>query len=277
MTQNYEDYYAFLREHVMEPFYTKRLKGLQGMRLKDVLLGKNPYLFKAKNIDTPGDLAKSIVDAFLSSQEETMFGNLLEGFAIHVAHILYSGFKSEKKSADLEFKRDGKYYVVGIKSGTNWGNSDQLAAMRTNFKAAKDELKRAGITEEIITVNGCIYGKDNAPLKIYKGDLESAYYKYAGQDFWKFISEDDELYRKIIVPIDQEAKQKDDTFRKAYTSKVNELTLEFSINFLDASNLIDWSKLVAYVSGRQNIPLKSVPVAEHTSDAQIKNALAFDD
>ena len=282
MTQNYEDYHGFLREQVIEPFYTKRLTGLQSMHLKDVLLTKNPYLFKAKNIDTPGDLAKSIVDAFLSSQEETVFGNLLESFAVHVAETLYGGFKSERKSVDLEFERDGIYYIVGIKSGTNWGNSDQLKAMRDNFKNAREDLTAEGITDEIVAVNGCIYGKDNTPKKIYTPkktgipDLESTYYKYAGQEFWKFISGDDELYREIIVPIDEEAKLKDETFRKAYTAKVNELTLEFSINFLDATNLIDWSKLVTYVSGRESIKLKVVPAAERSSDTQIESALRSD-
>jgi hypothetical protein len=34
--------------------------------LASVLKRKNPYLFKAKNIELAGDLVKSVVDAFLS-------------------------------------------------------------------------------------------------------------------------------------------------------------------------------------------------------------------
>lgn len=253
----------------MEPFYMKRLEGLKSMRLRDVLRKKNPYLFKAKNIDTPGDLAKSIVDAFLSSQEETVFGNLLEGFAIHVAHTLYGGFKSKRGSLDLEFQRDGIYYIVGIKSGTSWGNADQIKAMKTNFKAARAALKAEGISGEVVAINGCIYGKDGTPLKTDAADPDRTYYKYAGQEFWKFLSGDDELYKEIIVPIDEEAKQKDETFRMAYTAKVNELTLEFAFNFLDANSLINWSKLVTFVSGRENVPLIPVPQAEKVSDAEI--------
>jgi site-specific DNA-methyltransferase (cytosine-N4-specific) len=55
-----------------------------------------------------------------SLQEEGIFGNLMEGFAIYVSKILHNGFKSELKSVDLEFERDDVYYIVGIKSGTNW-------------------------------------------------------------------------------------------------------------------------------------------------------------
>lgn len=108
---------------------------------------------------------KSIVDAFLSSQEETIFGNLLEGFAIHVYKILYGGIKSELKSVDLEFKCKGVYHIVSIKSGTRWGNSDQVNKMRDNFKIARAALKERGVRKEIVAVNGCICGRDRVPLQ----------------------------------------------------------------------------------------------------------------
>ncbi len=245
----YQDYYDYLAEHVMSPFYTSRLVKLNELKLANVLKRKNPYLFKAKNIDIPSDLVKGIVDAYLSSQEETMFGNLLEGFAIYVSNRLYGGFKSGFKSVDLEFERDNIYYIVGIKSGISWANADQIRAMKDGYKAAKQSLRAAGRTNEIIAVNGCIYGKDRSPLKTDASDSDKTYYKYAGQDFWKFISDDDLLYQEIIVPIDQEAKQKDETFRAAYAAKVNEMTEDFSRSFM-TNHQIDWLKLVDYVSKR---------------------------
>src|SRR5881227_3214422 len=195
MTSRYRHYHDYLAEHVITPFYNVRLNNLKELHLKSVLKRKNPYLFKAKNIELAGDLVKSIVDAFLSSQEETIFGNLLEGFAVYVSKTLYSGFKSELKSVDLEFERGDTYYVVGIKSGTSWGNSDQINKMRDNFKLAKELLRRRGMTREVVAVNGCIYGKDRVPFKRH-ADPDKQYYKYAGQDFWRFISDDDNLYRE---------------------------------------------------------------------------------
>jgi site-specific DNA-methyltransferase (cytosine-N4-specific) len=245
----YQRYYEYLAEHVITPFYNVRLEGLQRLRLPNVLKRKNPYLFKAKNIELAGDLVKSIVDAFLSSQEETIFGNLLEGFAVYVSHTLYGGLKSELKSVDLEFERDGVYYVVGIKSGTNWGNSDQVNRMRDNFKAARQILRERGVTREIVAVNGCIYGKDRSPFKMH-ADPEKQYYKYAGQAFWHFISGEDGLYREIITPIDEESRQKDETFKKAYAAKINEMTQEFTNTFMTPENQIDWLKLIDYVSKR---------------------------
>jgi hypothetical protein len=248
-TSPYQRYYDYLAEHVITPFYNIRLEGLRKLRLNDVLKRKNPYLFKAKNIELAGDLVKGIVDAFLISQEETMFGNLLEGFAIYVSSVLYGGFKSDLKSIDLEFQREGAYYIVGIKSSTHWANSDQVNRMRDNFKAAKPILRERGITGEIVAINGCIYGKDRNPFKQH-ADPEKAYYKYAGQVFWHLISGDDSLYREIIAPIDKEASRKDETFKKAYAAKVNEMTQDFTGSFMTADNQIDWLKLIDYVSKR---------------------------
>lgn len=246
MTELHPKYYQFLSDQVIEPFYKIRLDKLQSLKLTDILKRKNPYLFRAKNIEVAGDLVKSIVDAFLSSQEETLFGNFLESFAIYVSSEIDGGFKSRLKSVDLEFRRNNIYYLVGIKSGINWGNADQIGQMRNNFKIAKSLLKEQGITEEIIAVNGCIYGKDSSPFKD-NGYPDKSYYKYAGQDFWNFISQDQELYRKIIVPISQEGRQKDEICKKAYVAKINEMTQNFMEKFMK-DNQIDWLRLVDFVS-----------------------------
>lgn len=245
----YQAYYDYLAGHVITPFYIKRVADLQALSLNAVLRRKNPYLFKAKNIELAGELVKGIVDAFLSSQEETVFGNLLEGFAIFISTRLYGGFKSERRSLDLEFRRGDKYYIVGIKSGPSWGNSDQINRMKDNFKAARMALREQGVTDEIIAVNGCIYGKDRNPLK-RDVDPEKTYFKYCGQDFWEFISGDPDLYREMIVPIDEEAKQKDEVFKAAYVAKVNEMTEAFMQSFMTAHQ-IDWVKLVDFVSRRK--------------------------
>ncbi|GFE70953.1 PmeII family type II restriction endonuclease [Chroococcus sp. FPU101] len=251
--ENYQIYHDYLINNVLTPFYNKRFEKLSKLRLSNVLGRKNPYLFKAKNIELAGDFVKSIVDAFLSSQEETIFGNLLEGFAIYIAEKLYQGFKSDLNSIDLEFERNGNYYIVGIKSGTNWGNSDQINRMKDNFKKAKQLIRIKGNHKEIIAVNGCMYGKDANPLKKDR-DLEKVYFKYAGQDFWNFLSEDDNLYQEIIVPIDQEAQKKDALFQQTYAAKINEMTQEFMHDFMN-NNQIDWTKLVDYVSKREEVIL----------------------
>ena len=88
-----------------------------------------------------------------------------------------------------------------------------------------------------------MYGKDNKPKK-------RDYYKYCGQEFWEFVTDDSEFYQKIIIPLDKEARKKDEDFKKAYYAKINEMTKEFSDKYLDSDGIINWQKIIEYVSKR---------------------------
>src|SRR5882762_6084198 len=98
-------------------FHATRLQNLSKLKLAAILARKNPYLFKAKNILTAQDLVKTLLDAHLSSQEETIFGGFIEGLAIFINAKVYDGRKSSAEGIDLEFERDGIKYIVTIKSG----------------------------------------------------------------------------------------------------------------------------------------------------------------
>ncbi|PXX16548.1 type II restriction endonuclease EcoO109I-like protein [Nitrosomonas ureae] len=60
-------------------FHQKRIQSLDLLKLSQVLKRKNPYLFKAKNVLSAEQIIKSLVDAHISSNEETIFGDWLEG------------------------------------------------------------------------------------------------------------------------------------------------------------------------------------------------------
>ena len=246
---NYKELNKFIVSDVIQPFYKIRLERLEFAKLANIAKRKNPYLFKAKNIETAGDFAKGLLDAFLSSQEETIFGDLMENLAIHICHQVFSGVKAEQgkyRSVDLIFERDGKIYIVGIKSGPNWGNSDQINIMKRNFKKAKALVRSEFRKKDLISVNGCMYGKDNAPHKVNK-DPDLSYYKICGQAFWELVSGDNELYKKIIQPLDKEAKKRDEEFKNLYVKKINEMTKDIVELFYKKDNL-DWDKIIEYVS-----------------------------
>lgn len=246
---NYEKLNTFIASDVIKPFYEIRLDRLESAKLAAISKRKNPYLFKAKNIETAGDLAKSILDAFLSSQEETIFGDLMESLAIRVCHEVFDGKKAEEgkyRSVDLIFDRDKKTYIVSIKSGPSWGNSDQVNIMKRNLKIAKRFMRSELKKSSIVSVNGCIYGRDNNPHKVNK-DPDLSYYKICGQSFWELISGDAQLYKKIIQPLDKEAKKRDDVFKKLYVKKINEMTKDVVDLFYTRDNL-DWEKIIDYVS-----------------------------
>jgi hypothetical protein len=235
-------------ENNIGAFHKSRIEGLKTLKLSEVLLKKNPYLFKAKNILTAQDLIKNIVDAFLSSKEETIFGAFLEGLAVFVCGEVYNGQKSSAEGIDLEFDKDNVKYIVNIKSGTNWGNASQIAKMKDNFRKAKRILGTNSSKINIVAVNGCCYGREN---RIDKGE----YLKLAGQEFWDFISGNKELYKNIIEPLGFKAKEKNEEFYESYAQLLNVFTEQF-INVFCNNGIIDWNKLVEYNSGKERLKVK---------------------
>lgn len=149
----------FVEQHIGQ-FHASRLAALLGLRLKAILARKNPYLFKAKNISNAPELIKTILDAYLSSQEETLFGTLLEELARFVCGHVYGGRKSSAEGIDMEFDNEGTSYLVSIKSGPNWGNNQQVTRMKDNFKKAKKIMGTNTAKTKIVCVNGCCYGKN---------------------------------------------------------------------------------------------------------------------
>jgi hypothetical protein len=230
----------FVEQNIGE-FHQKRLLGLSGFKLENVLKRKNPYLYKAKNVITAGEIVKAILDAYLSSQEETVFGDFLEKLAIYINEKVYKGRKSAAAGIDLEFEKESIYYIVSIKSGPNWANSSQIEKMKTEFRTAKKVLGTNSTMRNVVAVNGCCYGKDNKPDK-------GEYLKLCGQRFWEFISGDNNLYTDIIEPLGFEAKARNDEFNLQYTQLINRFTQEFLEQFTQ-DGIIDWQKIVELNSG----------------------------
>jgi len=229
-------------------FHEKRIQSLDSLKLSQVIRRKNPYLFKAKYMLTAPQIVKALVDAHISSNEETIFGDWLEGLAIFINQEVYGGRKSGIQGIDLEFDLDGIRYIITIKSGPNWGNSGQLKKMSDDFRTAKKTLRTSNSKLNIVAVNGCCYGRENQPDK---GD----YFKYCGQRFWEFISGDAEMYSEIIEPLGYVAREKNDAFLQSYAQMINKFTREFTITFCQEDGAIDWDKLIRFNSGIEDIKL----------------------
>lgn len=222
-------------------FHSKRLQSLDDLKLRKVLRRKNPYLFKAKNVLTSEEIIRGILDAQISSSEETIFGDWLEGLAIFINEKVFAGRKSGMEGIDLEFDLKGTRYIVNIKSGPNWGNSTQVRKMIDDFKKAKKILRTSGSNFPIEAINGCCYGRDNRPEK---GD----YQKLCGQRFWQFISGNDRLYLDVIEPLGHKARERNDVFMESYAKAINLFTKEFSNQFCLDDGSIDWNAIVEFNS-----------------------------
>ena len=242
---NLNDVSNYVEENI-GTFHQKRIQSLDSLKLSKVLSRKNPYLFKAKYVLTADQIIRGIVDAHISSSEEGIFGDWLEGLAIFINGKVYGGYKSGITGIDLEFDNNGVRNIITIKSGPNWGNSSQIVKMISDFKTAKKALRTSNSNLNIIAINGCCYGKDNKPDK---GD----YFKYCGQRFWEFISGDKNLYINIIEPLGYKAKEKNDEFINSYSQMINKFTKEFTIEFCKESGEIDWEKLVKHNAESNNI------------------------
>lgn len=237
---NLKDVRQYVEENI-GVFHEKRIQSLDSLKLSQVLKRKNPYLFKAKHVLTSEQIIKSLIDAHISSSEEGIFGDWLEGLAIFINEKVYGGRKSGITGIDLEFDSNGTRNIVTIKSGPNWGNSSQIAKMRSDFTTAKKTLRTSNSQLNIVAVNGCCYGQDKNPDK---GD----YYKYCGQRFWEFISGNPELFTQIIEPLGYKAKERNEAFMISFSQMINKFTKEFSNTFCDDDGNIDWNKLVVFNS-----------------------------
>lgn len=236
---NLDDVVKYVEENI-GTFHWKRLNSLEKLKLDKILKRKNPYLFRAKNVLTAQDLVKTLLDAHLSSQEETIFGDFLESLAIFINQKVYNGRKSSAEGIDLEFEKEGIHYIVSIKSGPNWGNSSQIRRMMDNFKKAKRILRTSNSKIHIRAVNGCCYGRDDNPDK-------GEYQKLCGQKLWSFISGNENLYTDIIEPLGHKAKEKNEEFLVSYSQILNKFTLDFGNKFC-IDGKINWEKLVQFNS-----------------------------
>lgn len=254
---NLKDVTDYVEKNI-STFHQKRIDGLRDLKLNKVLAKKNPYLFKAKYVLTASEIVKSLMDAYISSQEETIFGDWLEGLAIFINEAAFGGKKSGIPGIDLEFDHDGVRYIVTIKSGPNWGNSSQTKKMKGDFMTAGKTLRTSNSKIVVAAVNGCCYGR---VTKSDKGD----HHKFAGQRFWEFISGDADLYTKIIEPLGHMAKERNEEFQESYAKMINLFTKQFSEEFCKEDGGIDWDKLVVFNSAitppkrkfKKVIPLKS--------------------
>lgn len=234
-----ENLNQFVNNHIDE-FHKSRAVRLQGISLLGVLKTKNPYLFKAKNLNSVHDLISDILNAYLSSSEEEFFGQFLEKLAIFVSEKAAGGHKSSTQGIDLEFENEGIIYLVSIKSGPNWSNSQSMKKQKTDFSTAVRVRRQSDSSANVRAILGICYSRA-------KTVDDGIFTKYAGQSFWKFISGNANLYKEIIEPIGYKAREHNDAFISEKNRIINLFVVEFTELFCVSGN-ISWEKLVEFNS-----------------------------
>ncbi len=237
-----------VREYVNEnigEFHEGRIDSIRNLDIGQ-MLKKNPYLYRAKNVLTAAELVAGTMDAFLSSSEEQRFGMFLEGLALFVARQTTDGFDPGEPGVDLEFAKDGIYWVVQIKSGPNWGNSSQQNQLERELADRVRFLREESPGDDIRAMLGICYGKvRTAHLR--------GYTKIVGQNFWYFISENPNLYKEIVEPIGLRAKEGNELYEPNKAQAANRLVRDFIAEYCEPSGAIDWPKLIEATCGNYDL------------------------
>jgi hypothetical protein len=238
-----EDY---VEEHIVA-FHVRRAENLQKLKLKDVLKNKNPYLFRAKDLQSATSLVNALMDARLSSSEEGSFGSFLENLAIYVAELTGGGQKSAAKGLDIELTRDKIRYLIAVKSGKNWGNSSSHRELKKNFATAVKVIRQSHHAGQLQPTLGICYGN-------FKKVNNGIFLKIGGQQFWHLLSGDPNLYIDLVEPLGKEAELHNKNFALEKDKTYNRLVRELTSEYCDQSGAINWAKLVRFVSGNMPDP-----------------------
>lgn len=226
----------------LEMFYKSLIEKIDGLDIVKIMRRKNPYLYRAKAMENASEIVESVLSAFVSSSEETIFGNcFFEPIAIAVS----GGNKALAEGIDLMIQEDdiNTIYAVAVKSGTSVFNADSKKRQEQNFIAASKLAKQA--RARYVAIIGYSYGKKKDTGR----GKPKMYQELAGKRFWAELTGDEEFYKKIIQFMGTLPEQYVASYKESYNKAFNRLVREFSIDFCRKDGSIDWEKLVEFNSG----------------------------
>lgn len=221
----------------LHDFYNRRTKRIQELKLKEFLGKKNPYLYRAIGTEKASEIVEDILRAFISSSDEGIFG---DAFFEPIAKLASIGVVSPSEGIDIAIETKDRYTAIAVKSGTNWGNKDQLKKQNENFIALQDRLFK--IHKQFDPVIGHGYGRKKGKPK---GKI---YRNVSGQAFWTEITGDPDFYLKLIRLMKDEPQKHKVKYKKSWDGAINRFTGEFITEFCFPDGSINWEKLVQLVS-----------------------------
>ena len=224
----------------LDNFYTSLIAKVDDLNIKKVMKRKNPYLFRAKAMNGASQIVEAILAAFISSSEETIFGNV---FFEPIATAAAQGQKALAEGVDIMVERGDTIYAIAVKSGTSVFNSDSRKKQEQNFTAASKLAQQA--KKRFVPIIGYGYGKKKTTNK----GLPKFYEELAGKDFWQELTGDEEFYIKLIRFMDELPEKYIANFDESYQKAANRLVKEFTNEFCKDDGSIDWEKLVIFNSG----------------------------
>lgn len=241
INSNYnEDAVIEVIANALDNFYSSLISSIDKLNIKKIMKQKNPYLFRAKAMNGASQIIDSILAAFVSSSEETIFGNV---FFEPIATVAAQGQKALAEGVDIMVERDNTIYAIAVKSGTKVFNADSRKKQEQNFLAANKLAQQ--VKKRFVPIVGYGYGKKRFSSR----SLPKFYMELAGKDFWTELTGDEEFYIKLIRFMDKLPEKYVDEFNIAYQKASNRLVRDFTREFCFEDGSIDWERLVIFNSG----------------------------
>ncbi len=226
----------------LETFYDSLITKIDQLDIEKIMKRKNPYLYRAKAMQNASEIVESVLNAFVSSSEETIFGNcFFEPIAIAVS----GGNKALAEGVDLmiEDKEANTIYAIAVKSGTSVFNADSRKRQEQNFVAASKLAKQAKARYEAYIGYG--YGKKKESGR----GKPKMYRELAGKEFWEELTGDSDFYKKIITYMGTLPEQYVEKYQESFNKAANRLVREFANKFCANDGSIEWEALVEFNSG----------------------------
>ena len=139
INQNYnEDDVKAAIAKALENFYGSLIAKIDAINIKDIMKSKNPYLYRAKSMQTSAEIIDSILQAFVSSSEETIFGNcFFEPIALsNLAVAISISFVISSIRTSIQSK-------ISLKSSESLSDAVEISF------AALDNLDEALVSEKV--------------------------------------------------------------------------------------------------------------------------------
>lgn len=229
----------------LNDFYERRFEKLEKLRLKQVLKRKNPYLFKALGTEQASEIVKKILEAYISSSDETIFGNIyFEQIALNLPNVTVS----DAKGVDLILNEPKTIHAYALKSGPHPFNSSAKQRQDTEFRELRSRLMK--LQKQFDPVLAYAYGRKNK-----SSSSKYIYRESSGQEFWKELTGDDDFYLKLIRLMRDEPLKRIEKYKSNWDAVINKFAKEFTEDFCFENGHINWEKLVKFVSARERLKL----------------------
>ncbi len=226
----------------LELFYGTLIEKIDGLNIRKIMKRKNPYLYRAKAMQSAAEIVESVLTAFVSSSEETIFGNC---FFEPIALAASGGNKALAEGIDIMIQDDvtNTISAIAVKSGPSVFNADSKKRQEQNFMAASKLAQQVKARYDAYI--GYCYGKKRDSGR----GRPKMYQELAGKQFWAELTGDMDFYKKIIGYMGTMPEQYIAGYKESYNKAANRLVREFSNSFCNEDGSIDWGKLVEFNSG----------------------------